>query len=370
MKVPLFDLRVDHAETRSHLLSNFKKVLNHGKLFSGPEILEFESKIAKLCSSTYAIGVSSGSSALYLALKASGIKNGDEVITTPLTWIITVNAIVSCGATPVFADVNEDFNIDPASIEKLITKNTKAIVPVHYAGHMCDMKVITSIAKKYSLLIVEDAAQAFGASLDKKMAGTYSSAGAFSMNPMKNLGGYGEAGAVVTDNKEIYEKLLLLRHAGTIKTEEGYTNNCTETSLNHKMDTINAAFLLVALNTFSAKMRIREKVATVLNKKLDRFVKIPVKGKNEVHGRYVYPIKVEKRDELMLFLKSKQIETKILNKPLACDAPIYKKFKTTPVPKSEQLLSQNLIIPSHEKLTQEQLDYIGDCFEEFFTKYL
>ncbi len=370
MKVPLFDLRVDHAETRTHLLSNFEKVLNHGKLFAGPEILEFESKIAKLCKSKYAIGVSSGSSALYLALKASGIKSGDEVITTPLTWIITVNAIVSCGAIPVFADVKEDFNIDPSSIESLITKNTKAIVPVHYAGHMCDMKNIASLAKKYSLLIVEDAAQAFGASLDKKMAGTYSSAGAFSMNPMKNLDGYGEAGAVVTDNQEIYEKLLLLRHAGTIKNQAGYTNNCIETSLNHKIDTINAAFLLVALSTFPSKIKKREKIATALNKKLDRYVEIPIKGQNEVHGRYVYPIKSEQRDDLMLFLKNKKIETKILNKPLACDAPIYKKFKTTPVPKSEQLLSQNLIIPSHEKLSQAQLDYVGDCFEEFFTKSL
>ena len=366
MKVPLFDLKVQDTKTKIELLKSFESVLNHGKLFSGPEIEKFESKIALLCETKYAVGVSSGSSALFLALKASGIKSGDEVITTPLTWVITVNAIVACGAIPVFADIKADFNIDPESISKLVTKRTKAIVPMHYAGHMCDMKNIVSISEQYNLLIVEDAAQAFGASLDGKMAGTYSSAGAFSMNPMKNLGGYGESGVVVTDDQNIYEKLLLLRHAGTTKTKEGYTNYCIETSLNHKMDTINAAFLLVSLKRFKNKMKSREKVATILNKKLTHYVSIPQKENNEVHGRYVYPLRVELRDELMLFLKSRGIETKILNAPLACDAPIYKKFKTTPVPKSEQLVLQNVIIPSHEKLTEAQLDYIGDSFESFF----
>lgn len=369
MIVPLFDLRVIDSKTREALSEKFHNVLTHGRLFLGPEIEELEEKVAGFCSSKYAVGVSSGSSALYLALKASGIKEGDEVITTPLTWIITINAIVACGAIPVFADITDDFNIDPNSIKQLITKKTRAILPMHYAGHMCDMDKITTIANQYGLLIIEDAAQAFGASLNGKMAGTFSSAGAFSMNPMKSLGGYGEAGVVVTDDWNIFQRLLVLRHAGTIKNNDpSITNYCTEPSLNHKISTINAALLIVSFDEFAGKMAKREKIAISLNKKLNELVETPIVKDNEVHGRYIYPLKVNDRDVLMEYLKERGIETKIFNKPLACNSPAFKKFKTSPVPNSEFLLNRNLVIPSHEKLTNLQLDYIGSTFKEFFDK--
>ena len=370
MRVPLFDLRVTDLTIKSALLEKLNKVLSHGVLFSGPEIEELETKVAKFCGSNYAIGVSSGSSALFLALKAAGIEPGDEIITTPLTWTITINAIVACGAIPVFADIKSDFNIDPKSIENLISTKTKAIVPMHYAGHMCDMFSIMRIAKKYSLIVVEDAAQAFGASLGGQMAGTYSSAGAFSMNPMKNFGGYGEAGMVVTNDLDIFNKLLLLRHAGTDKHASLQKRNlCIEPSLNHKMDTINAALLLVSFSELKRKMIKKEQIALTLNKKLHGFATVPAKSDDEVHGRYVYPLQVDNRDELMKFLETNGIETKIFNAPLACDSPIYQKFKTHPIPNSELLLSRNLIIPSHEKLTKRQLDYMEDTFKQFNKRF-
>ena len=204
IRVPLFDLRVVESNLRAELMEAFNKVLDHGRLFGGgPELDEFEELIAAKIGMRYAVGVGSGSSALYMALKACGLGPSDEVITTPLTWIITINAIAACGATPVFADVQRDFNIDPESIEKRITSKTKAIVPMHYVGHMCEMDKICSIAEKNGLMIIEDAAQAFGASLNGKMAGSFSLVSAFSMNPMKVLGGYGEAGAVVTSGRFI-----------------------------------------------------------------------------------------------------------------------------------------------------------------------
>ena len=215
IKVPYLDLSVNDNNHKNELINRIKKVLTHGKIIEGPEQHEFEKKIANEIGVKYALGVSSGSSALYLSLLGAGIGYGDEVITTPFTWVITVNAISATGAKPVFADIKDDFNIDPNIIEKCITRNTRAIVPVHIAGHMCDMESISKIAKEHKLLIIEDAAQAFCASLNKKRAGSFSSVAGFSMNPMKILHAYGEAGAITTNNKRIYEKIKQLRHAST-----------------------------------------------------------------------------------------------------------------------------------------------------------
>ena len=251
MLVKMFDLKVVDSRIRNDLKKSFHKLLNHGQFFFGPELFELEKKIAKYVGTRYAIGVASGSSALYLSLKAAGIKKGDEVITTPHTWIITYNAIAACGAKPIFVDIADDFNINHKLIEKKITKKTKGIVPMHWGGHMCEMNEITKIAKKYNLKIIEDAAQAFGGELNGKKSGSFSLAGAFSMNPMKPLSGFGEGGMVVTNDKKIYEKVKLLRYAGTKSDpKKMITNYCTSISLNHKMDTINAALILVSFKYF------------------------------------------------------------------------------------------------------------------------
>ena len=365
MRIPIFDLRVDEPDLKAELMGAFSRVLDHGRLFMGPEVEEFEEKIATNIGSRYAVGVGSGSSALYMALKACGIGPGDEVITTPLTWIITVNAIAACGATPVFADVREDFNIDPESIKVRISKKTKAIVPMHYAGHMCEMDTICEIAEKNNLIVVEDAAQAFGATLNGKKAGSFSLAAGISMNPMKVLAGYGEAGVVVTSDQEIYKRLTRLRHAGTTSDpKKNITNECLEVSLNHKMDTINAALLIVALKHLPEKRKKREAVA----RRYDRELPEPIRRQGylaeEVHGRYVYAVSVNARDELKHFLENKQIETKIFNEPLACDAPVYKQYNNYPVPVARKMLESNLILPSHDNLSDEQIAFVIDmCFD-------
>ena len=369
MRVPLFDLRVQDLNLREELMEAFCRVLDHGKLFMGPEVEKFEEKIASEIGTRYAVGVGSGSSALYMALKACDIGPGDEVITTPLTWIITVNAIAACGATPVFADVREDFNIDPVSIEERISSKTKAVVPMHYAGHMCKMEAICHIADKHGLSVVEDAAQAFGASLNGKKAGSFSLAAGLSMNPMKVLGGYGEAGAVVTDDEEIYRRLKRLRHAGTTSDpKKRITNECLEVSLNHKMDTINAALLLVALRHLPEKREAREAIARRYDCELPPNILRQGYHEDEVHGRYVYTVGVEERNKLKTFLGKKQIETKIFNEPLACDAPVYLPYNTHPVPVARKMLSMNMILPSHEKLGEEQVDHVIECIIKFVGK--
>ena len=368
MKIPFFDLRITNATIRRELLFSINKVLNHGKFFLGPEVKNLEKKIAIKIGAKYAVCVDSGSSALYLALKSAGIGKGDEVITTPLTWIITVNAIKSCGARPVFADVRGDFNIDPNSINNLITKKTKAIVPMHYGGHMCDMSNICKIAKKNDLLIIEDAAQAFGGSINGKKAGSFSVAASFSMNPMKVFGGCGEAGVVITNKKKIFNKLKILRHAGTTSNTKKITNNCIQVSLNHKMDTINAALLLVSLKKFNEKYKILKKIANRYDKELPFEVKKQSVFPGEVHARYAYPIRTNCREKLMKFLNKNGIETRIFHEPLACDAPIYKNLKKKKVPFARRVLKESLIIPLNDKLKKKDVDFIILTIKSFFKK--
>ncbi len=370
MHVPLFDLRVQDPDLRAELIETFVKVMDHGRLFMGPEVEEFEEKIATKIGTKYAVGVASGSSALYLALKAAGIGVGDEVITTPLTWIITINAITSCGATPVFTDVSEDFNIDPVIVEERITSKTKAIVPMHYAGHMCKMDAICKIAGQNNLIVVEDAAQAFGASLNGKKAGSFSLAAGFSMNPMKVLGGQGEAGVVVTDDEKIYQRLKLIRHAGTTSDPKKWiTNECVEISLNHKMDTINAALLLVSLKHLSEKQKQREAIARRYDRELPAQIIRQGYLENEVHGRYVYAIKTKERNQLKIFLEHNQIEVKIFNEPLACDAPVYERYNKHPVAVARKVLESSLILPSHEKLDDNQIKFLISNVNGFFKNH-
>ena len=203
MKVPYLDLRIKEKAHREALHKRLEGVLTHGRIIEGPEVQDFEQRIAKRVGTRFAVGTGSGSSAIYMALKALDIGPGDEVITTPYTWIITVNAIAATGAKPVFVDVREDFNIDPNKVEEKIRSKTKAIIPMHVAGHLCQMSDLERLARRRGLHIVEDAAQAICGSLGSRRAGSFSTSAAFSMNPMKVLHGYGEAG-VVTIHRDRY----------------------------------------------------------------------------------------------------------------------------------------------------------------------
>ena len=355
----MFDLGVKNPKLKKELNLAFNKMLDHGMYFFGPELEEFEKKSAKFIGTKYAVGVASGSSALYLSLKACGIGPGDEVITTPHTWIITVNAIAECGAKPVFVDVGDDYNINPLLIEKKISKKTKAIVPMHWGGHLCDMKKICKIAKKHNLFVIEDAAQAFGGQIGNKKAGSFSTAGAFSMNPMKPLSGFGEGGLVVTDQKDIYKKIKMLRYAGTTSDPKKLiTNNCTEVSLNHKMDTINAALLLISFKYFKKKTHTLQLIYKKYKSKLSKKINFQKINKSEIPGRYAFPILVKNRNKLKEYLLRKKIETKIWNDPLASEAPIYKKYNLGDTPNAKRILKNSLNIPYHEKLTSKQTDYV------------
>jgi len=367
MKVPYLDLRVNDAGLKKNLLTRFEKILDHGRIIEGPEQQEFEVRFANEIGVKYAIGVSSGSSALFLALLGSGVGPGDEVITTPFTWIITTNAIAATEAKPVFVDVLDDFNIDPNAIESAITPKTKAIVPVHVAGHMCDMNSISRIAKRHGLLIIEDAAQAFCSSLNGKRAGTFSQAAGFSMNPMKILHAYGEAGAVTTNNKKIYNKIKQMRHAGTKRDKEGkHINRCNFISLNHKIDTIQASMLITSMDRIKEIKAKRDQIALFYDDAISDIMGIQKVRKGEVHGRYIYIMTCKKRDSLRKYLMNNGVENKVFYSPLVCDAAVYNKTQKMNVPMARRLLNQSISIPLHEKMTFSQAEYVVNTIHRFY----
>lgn len=361
-KVPYRDLSIKDSVLKKELLASVEKVLSHGRIILGPEVTEFESQISSFCKRRYAVGMNSGTDALYLALRSLGISYGDEVITTPLSWIATLNAITLTGAKPVFIDIADDLNINPDLIESAITSKTKAILPVHFTGKICDMEKIIAIAHKHKLFVVEDAAQAFGARRDGIGAGSFGNIGAFSMNPMKVLCGYGEAGAVVTDDKDIYDRLVSLRYAGTVNKED-----CHFPSLNGRLDTIQAAMLLVNLKYLKAKIKRTQKIAQKYTEALGDTVGCP--GDDETSNVYYsYTITTPRRDELMSYLESKGIETKIQHPILMPYHTAYKGSYQSHIPNAQRLVNQILCIPNEETLEPEQADYVINSIKEFFAK--
>ena len=369
MKVSFLDLKVKNQAFRAKILGKINKILKSGRILDGKDQKIFESKMLKFVNAKYAVGVSSGSSALFLALKANGIKAGDEVITTPFTWIITSHAISSLGAKPVFVDIDENFNLNPANIEKAINKKTKAIVPMHVAGKLCAMKDINKIAKRHNLKIIEDAAQSICGSYKGKKSGYYSNACAFSFNPMKVLSAYGEAGVVTTNSKKVYNKLLCLRHAGTIKNKKSFNiNNSNDVSLNHKIDTIHASILIEKLRGLNQVLQKREKIAKYYTKHLNHLIAKQTLKSGEIHGRYLFLGRFKNRNKLKSFLNEKDIETKVFYSPLVSDAKIYKNCKKYTLKNSKKILKEILALPFHENLNLRQIKYVVKQIKKFYEK--
>lgn len=362
------NLKIQSKTYKNLILNNISKVLDSGDLFLGDEVKKFEKFTSQFIQVKYASGVSSGSSALYLALRSLDIGPGDEVITTPLTWIITANAIASVGATPVFIDTSDDFNINSDLIERAINKKTKAILPMHYAGHMCKMNHIKNIAKNYNLFLIEDAAQAFGASLNGRMAGSFSNVAAFSMNPMKVLNGFGENGLVTTNSFRLHNKIKMLRHAGTKSDyrKKKISNDCYHVSLNHKMDSINAAALNISFSNFKKKKKKLNNIAKYYDENINNKIIKQKLLKGEVHGRYAYPILIVKnRADFIHYLQKKGIDTRVFHQPLASNSPVFKKLKNfTPV--ADYLSKQSLVIPFNESLKNSEVTYIVKTINKFF----
>lgn len=343
------------------IFKRLEKVINVGDYTLGNEVDKFEKNICKRMGSKYAIGVGNGTDALLLTLKALNIGSGDEVITTPFTFIATVGSIVTAGAKPVFVDVKKDYNIDETKIEKKITKKTKAIIVVYFTGYYKKIKELKAFCKKKGIIIVEDCAQSFGSLNQKEPNGKFGDLSCFSMNPMKVFGGFGDAGAVCVNSLKIANKIKSLRYAGTIKKEI-----VIDSDLNHKIDSLQALILLKQLKFLKNKIRKRIQNARFYENELTSKVIKPKFFSDFRHVYYTYSILVEKREELINYLNKYGIETKVQHPYIISDHPDLKNKFNKNLKKSKYIADRILSIPVHEKLKKNQLRYIVKKINLFY----
>tara|TARA_B100001175_G_scaffold314786_1_gene324845 strand:+ start:17215 stop:18357 length:1143 start_codon:yes stop_codon:yes gene_type:complete len=349
------------------IFKKIEKVIKFGDYTLGNEVKIFENGFKKLQKSKYAIAVGSGTDAIMLSLKALGIKEGDEVITTPFTFYATINAIVTSGAKPIYVDIADDFNIDPNLIEKKITKKTKAIVPVHWTGRICDMKKIKNISKKYNLKIVEDACHSINAHRYGVYAGNFGDYGCFSMHPLKNLNIWGDGGVVVTNNKKLADKMYLLRNHGLINRD---TNKIY--GYNSRLDTIQAVVANHLLKKINIITNSRIKNAKYLDKNLKELKNISVLRRDQSIKEvfHIYSIKAKKRDKLVNFLRRKGIDAKIhYPKPMHLQ-PASKtiSLKSEKFPKAEKACRETFSLPVHEFIKKSDLDYMINNIKNFYNE--
>ena len=326
----------------------------------------FEKQFCKYQKVKYAIGVGSGTDAIFLSLKALGIKEGDEVITPTYSFYATAGAIATAGAKPVFVDIKDDLNIDEKKIEKRITKKTRAIVPVHWSGRICNMKKILTIAKKYKLHVVEDACHAIMAHDDKKKyAGNFGITGCFSMHPLKNLNVWGDGGIVTTNNKKIYDKIRLMRNHGLIS-----RNDCKIYGYNSRLDTIQAAVGLEMIKKINLITKSRIKNAKYLNDQLKDIKEITlIKEKTGYKSVYhLYQFFCKNRNGLDVYLRKNKIDSKVhYPKPLHLHHAAKKfNYKNGQFEIAEKLAKKVISIPVHEFIKKKELDYMINKIKKFY----
>jgi dTDP-4-amino-4,6-dideoxygalactose transaminase len=361
MKVPFLDLKAQHAPLLDKFDRAIREVIESSAFAGGPFVERFEEEFAAYCGSEYAIGVGNGTDALWLALLALGIGEGDEVITVPDTFFATVEAITYCKARPVFVDVHQDtFTMNPAELENSLTRRTKAIIPVHLFGQPADMDPILEFARANGLFVVEDAAQAHGAEYKGRKAGTMGDAGCFSFYPGKNLGAFGEAGAVVTNDPELREKIQILRDHGQSRK---YYHSMM--GWNCRMDGIQAAVLSIKLSHLDEANSLRRKHALGYNQAFAGIddVLTPLEARHARHVYHVYAIRVQERDKVRRFLEQKGVGCGVhypipIHLQEACRGLGYTEGA---FPIAEDLAEEFLSLPMFPELTEEQIEYVARC---------
>ena len=361
--VPLCDIGITTRELRPQLDEALKRVLDSGQLINGPEVVALEKELSDYCESNYALGCGSGTEALSLALHGLEIGVGDEVILPPYTFFATVGSIIRCGATPVFCDIDPvTFNIDPYQIESKITPKTKAIMAVHLFGQCADMEPIWSIAERHGLLVIEDAAQSLGAEYKGRRAGTLGAVACLSFYPSKNLGGFGDSGAVVTNDPEWYERMRILRMHGM---EPRYYHHMV--GWNGRIDAIQAALLRVKLPHLDRWIAERRQAAKnydalIEGNHLHGMLIRPMEAKNCLHtyNQYVVRVQSGKRDELLSYLKASQIGCEVYYPLSLHQQPCFKNigYSFGSFPASEEAQKCTLALPMFPGITQAQQEIV------------
>lgn len=358
MKIPFVDLRAQYQSIKEDIDSAIESVIVRSAYIRGPFVENFERNFAARLNMKHCIGVGNGTDAIYIVLKMLGIGAGDEVITTAISWISTSETISQAGARPVFVDVDPDFyTIDPSRIEEKITKRTKAIIPVHLYGQPADIVKIKTLCDKYNLLLIEDCAQAHFAEFEGKMTGTFGIASTFSFYPGKNLGAYGDAGAILTNNDELAMKVRMYANHGALK-----KHNHEFEGVNSRLDGLQAAILDAKLRYISEWTEKRIAAAGIYSSLLSGVHEIttPKTRENCKHVFHVYNIRTENRDRLKQILNEAGIETAIHYPTALPNMPAYRylSHKTSDFPVASAYQDRILSLPIFPEITSEQIEYV------------
>jgi dTDP-4-amino-4,6-dideoxygalactose transaminase len=363
-KVPFIDLVQRYAEERDEILACVDRVLSKGHLVLTEELTEFENQVCDYTGAKHCVGLNSGTDALMIGLWALGIGRGDEVITTPVSFVATAGAIAHVGATPVFADVKPDQTLDPAEIEKKITPRTKAIMPVHWVGRVADMNAIMDIAKRHNLKVVEDAAQSMGAYLNGKHGGTFGDVGAISAHPLKNLNALGDGGLLLTNSDEIAEKVRIYRNHGQVGRD-----NTVIFGVNSRLDVLNAEVLKFRLTRLKDVIDKRRANADLYRRLIKPgHVFIPEEKQEEIVSYVMFITQAEDRDRLQKYLADAGVQTLVyygtalhLHK---ASAPLG--YKRGDFPASETQCDKVLALPHMQYLNADQIGYTADLVNKFY----
>jgi dTDP-4-amino-4,6-dideoxygalactose transaminase len=364
IKVPFLDLAAHHAPLRAEFDAAIAEVIDNNAFAGGPVVTEFEREFAAFCESRYAIGLGSGTEALWLTLLACGIGPGDEVITVPNTFMATAEAITYTGAKPVFVDIDpRTYTMDPSQIEPALTRRTKAIIPVHLYGQTADMDPILSFGRQHGVFVIEDAAQAHGSEYKGRKAGSLGHAGCFSFYPGKNLGAFGEAGAVVTSDEELAERIRILRDHGQVRK---YYH--TMIGWNCRMDGIQAAILRIKLRHLASNNQLRRAHAEFYNQSFAEVDEIvtPHEASSGRHIYHIYAVRTPERDDMLRLLAEKNIGCAI-HYPVPIhlqDAYQELGYSEGDFPISERSCTEVLSLPMYPELTETQLLLVSDAVKE------
>jgi dTDP-4-amino-4,6-dideoxygalactose transaminase len=364
MRIPTEDLKRQWQQIGPEIMEAVARVLPTGKYVLGPELTAFEKDYAEFCGTAYAVGMSNGTAALHLALRAVGVGEGDEVITVPNTFAATAFAISHAGATPVFVDIDPDtFNMDVDKIEAKITKRTKALLPVHLYGQVSNMEAIVALARQHGLKVVEDCAHTHGATRDGKHAGSFGDVGCFSFYPTKIMGAFGDGGMCVTSDPEVYANIRQLRYMG-----QRVKYNHEIIGFQERLDELQAAMLAVKLRYLPGWVRERQRVAAIYGEVLNQTpVQVPLVEAGNSHGYYLYTVKTEQREALMAHLAEHGIGSYVVYPYLVPMMGAYKKLAFDPatVPVATAQASRILSLPMFPELSDDEALEVATTIRAF-----
>ena len=359
MKVPYVNLKLQHAPLKDELLKLTSDVIDHARFVMGPEVKEFEEKISAYLNVSHALGVSNGTDALVMALKAAGIKSGDEVIVPANSFITSASAVILAGGKPVFCDSGDGFNIDAEKIPSLISTNTKAMMPVHLTGRPSNMDLIDQIAKEHKLKVIEDAAQSIGAKYKERPVGSLGDIACFSLHPLKTLNALGDGGFMTFKEKADFDHASLLRNNGLENRAK-----CDFWSGNYRLDTLQAAYLLLKMKYLDEWTTRRRENARFYREALGDIdeITLPLEKKHEYCVYHTFIIQTDRRDALKEFLKENEIGTQIhYPMPIHLQKPAEKLgYKKGDFPVAETQAERILSLPVYPELSQDQLSFVVD----------